>query len=96
MNTTNIFSKEGENGYPRYWANINNKNADGEYIQAPITVRLSKSAEATFKKVARKTKNKKILGGRFELTDCWLKAVEGADENFLILFVNEMREEVDD
>lgn len=89
---TNIFSKETEEGYQRFWTNINNKDADGDYIQAPISVRLSKKAEKSFKEVARKTKNKKILGGTFDIVDCWLKAVEGKDENYVVLFINDMKE----
>lgn len=90
---TNIFGKDmGE--YTKYWLSISTENKDGGYAQASIPARLSKEAVKVFEKSAVKTKTKKIKYATFETDDFWLKAVEGKDAEYVIVFINAMKEYV--
>lgn len=93
----NLFSKDaGE--FIRYWASISTEKYDakkkkgsGEYANASIPVRLSKESIELFEENASKTKNKKILGGKFELDEFWLEAVEPKEgEPYVRLFIKSM------
>lgn len=86
---TKIFGKK-EQDYTRFWAQITTKNKDGEYVNASIRTRLSKDAQKVFKENAIKSKNKDVKWYTFDCSEFWLNAVEGQEENFVVLFVNEM------
>lgn len=72
----------------RYWFSVGTKNTEGEYISAAITVRISNEAKEALKGKWIETKTKNIRKVRVEITDSWLSAVEGKDNNFVVLFVN--------
>ena len=94
----NLFSKQ-EDEYSRYWVSVSTEKADrngkgtGEYINASITVRLSKAAAEVFDDISVKTKTKGITQARVLLKDYWFKAGETKDgETYVYLFVNAMKE----
>ena len=94
----NLFSKE-EDEYTRYWVSVSTEKVDknnkgtGDYMNASITVRLSKKAAEVFDDVCTKTKTKGIKQARVELKDFWFKAAETKDrESYAYIFVNAMKE----
>ena len=98
----NLFSKEaGE--YTRYWASISTEKYDtkkkkgtGKYDKATIPVRLSKDAVEQFDDGSKRTKNKEIIGGHFELKEFWLEAVEPNEgEPYVRLFIKDMEPKED-
>lgn len=93
-----IFKKQGDE-YSRYWANISilpsdegSKKKKKSYESATISVSMSKKAAKAFDRIAEETKNDDVTYAFVRVTDCWLKGVKGKDENFVILFVNELSE----
>lgn len=99
-----LFAKEADFGV-RYWASIStekqskNKKAKKQYVNASISATLSEDAKRIFKKNAEETKNEDVQMLRVEVKEFWLKAVEGRDGDFVVLFVNKIalpKEEEDD
>ena len=92
----NIFGKEKKGGKMRYWVSVSTPETDGdgnktgEYFNASMACYLSESALGWFDAHATATKNACIYGGKFIVTDYWLKAVPGQDNDFVALFINEM------
>lgn len=85
-----IFVKK-EDDKKRYWASISTKNDDG-YVSASIPCNLSAEAKEFMKTHAKKTKSDSVRQCQAILTDFWLKAVEGKESSFVILFINKMKE----
>lgn len=97
-----IFGKKAKGDeYTRYWISMStekvgkNGKPTGEYLKATMPVRMSKKAAETWDEFATKTKNKDIRLGISHITDAWLKVVEGEDENRIIMFVNDLKEQED-
>lgn len=102
----NLFMKEGAD-YKRYWASVSTeiydskkKKGTGDYVRANIPVRLGNEAAKTFDDEADKTKNKKILHGRFKVGKWLLEAVQPKDEDYayvrLVILTMEPAESEDD
>lgn len=87
---TTIFVKKAEDK-KRYWASISTKTEDG-YVSASIPCTLSTEAKAFMKEHAKRTTNETVRQCPCEVTDFWLKAVQGKEGNFLIMFVNKAKE----
>ena len=93
----NLFGKDcGE--YTRYWVSVSTEKYDakknkgtGEYVRASLSATLSKDAAEVFDDNAKKTANKKIRGGRFEIKGAFFKAVEAREgEPFVTFYIHEM------
>ena len=89
---------EFENGAKRrFWANIpdkgykNGKETD-DYIQASIPVNLTGNAAEFFKDHSKETKNADVDICVCRLKNGWLKAVEGKEDNYLVLVCHELAE----
>lgn len=81
--------------HPRYWVSVSNKGyKDGketdEYISANLNASLTKDAIAFFKDHSQTTKNEDIDMCLCKLTNGWLKAVEGKEENYVILVCHKL------
>ena len=85
-----VFGKK-QDGKTRFWMSVHSKNKDNEDVSASVTVSLSEKAKEVFLENMENTKNDEIKKLYVEITDAWLKAVKGKDENFAVLFVNKMR-----
>lgn len=90
-----LFAKETKFGL-RYWASISTKTQEEgkkkpTYVSANISCNLSDDAKKIFKKNAVETSNDEVTMLRAELTDFWLKAIEGKDGEFVILFINRIK-----
>lgn len=101
MRYCNIFRKSDDE-FDRYWMSISTAKLGkdgketGDYIRTNMTVRLSKKAKEVFADNCRKTKNKEVKHGLFELKACSLEAVQPKEgEPFPILFIWEMVPEDD-
>ena len=82
---------------PRFWANISNKGYKNgketdEYIQASIPVNMTGNAAEFFKDHAKQTKNTDVDICVCRLKNGWLKAVEGKEDNYLVLVCHELAE----
>lgn len=93
----NLFGKDcGE--YTRYWISVSTEKWDakknkgtGEYIRASLSATLSKDAADVFDEYAKKTKSKKVRGGRFEVKGAFFKAIEPKDgEPFVTFYIHKM------
>ena len=81
--------------HPRYWVSVSNKGyKDGketdEYINANLSASLTKDAKEFFDQYSQTTKNEDIDMCLCKLTDGWLKAVEGKEENYVILVCHKL------
>ena len=89
-----IFRKETEDR-TRYWVSVSadrtdrKGNATGEYVSANMTAYLSEDAAERFDKICEQTKNDDICTARVKVTHAWLKPIEGKEENFMVLFIND-------
>lgn len=93
----NLFGKDnGE--YTRYWISVSTekwdakkKKGSGEFVRASLNATLSKDAADLFDETAKKTANKKIRGGRYEIKGAFFKAVEPKDgEPFVTFYIHDM------
>ena len=98
-----IFGKKAKgDDFYRYWISMSsekvgkNGKGTGEYLKATMPVRMSKKAAETWEEFAVKTKNKDIKLGISHITDGWLKVVEGPEDPYIVMFVNELIEQEDD
>ena len=98
-----IFGKKAKgDDYYRYWISMSsekvgkNGKATGEYLKATMPVRMSKKAAETWEEFATKTKNKDIKLGISHIKDGWLKVVEGPEDPYIVMFVNDLIEQEDD
>lgn len=93
----NLFGKDCGN-YTRYWISVSTERWDakknkgtGEYIRASLSASLSADASEVFKENSKKTANKKIRGGRFEVKGAFFKAVEPKEgEPFVTFYIHDM------
>ena len=95
-----IFGKKAKgDDYYRYWISMStekigkNGKGTGEYLKATMPVRMSKKAAETWDEFAAKTKNKDIKLGISHIKDGWLKVVEGPEDPYIIMFVNDLCEQ---
>ena len=97
-----IFGKKAKtDDYYRFWLSLStekvgkNGKGTGEYLKATMPVRMSKKAAETWEEFATKTKNKDIKLGISHITDGWLKVVEGPEDPYIVMFVNDLKEQED-
>lgn len=91
-----LFSKEGRD-YTRYWASVSTPvikdgKETGDYYQANIPVRMSKTAQETFDAICVDTHNPEIMMATVYATEYWLKASYGSENDIIVLFINSMDE----
>ena len=98
-----IFGKKAKtDDYYRFWLSLStekvgkNGKGTGEYLKATLPVRMSKDATETWEEFATKTKNKDIKLGISHIKDGWLKVVEGPEDPYIVMFVNDLVEQVDE
>ena len=98
-----IFGKKAKTDeYYRFWISMStekvgkNGKGTGEYLKATMPVRMSKSATEAWEEFATKTKNKDIKLGISHIKDGWLKVVEGPEDPYIVMFVNELTEQESD
>ena len=98
-----IFGKKAKgDDYYRYWISMSTEKVGktgkgtGEYLKATMPVRMSKKAAETWDEFAAKTKNKDIKLGISHIKDGWLKVVEGPEDPYIVMFVNDLVEQEDD
>ena len=98
-----IFGKKAKgDDYYRYWISMStekvgkNGKGTGEYLKATMPVRMSKKAAETWAEFATKTKNKDIKLGISHVKDGWLKVVEGPEDPYIVMFINDLCEQEDD
>ena len=98
-----IFGKKAKgDDYYRFWLSLStekigkNGKGTGEYLKATMPVRMSKSATEAWEGFATKTKNKDIKLGISHIKDGWLKVVEGPEDPYIVVFVNELVEQEQD
>ena len=93
----NLFGKDcGE--YTRYWISVSTevwdakkKKGTGEYIRASLSATLSKEAAEVFEDNSKKTKDRKIKGGRFEVKGAFFKAIDRREgEPFVTFYIHDM------
>lgn len=92
-----LFGKKDAAGRKRYWINVRtavNREKE-EFVDATLTVSLSKKAEEKFVQYSKPCKSGDTRMIRGELTDAWLKAVAFKDGPAVILFVNDFEIVVD-
>lgn len=92
-----LFGNFENDAKPRFWANISNKGYKNgketdEYIQASIPVNMTTTAAEFFKDHAKETKNADVDICVCRLKNGWLKAVEGKEDNYLVLVCHELAE----
>lgn len=96
-----VFRKETEDR-TRFWVSVSTETVDkkgrrtGEYINANIPAYMSNEAYEASEGLWKPTKNDEIDRIHVQVTDAWLKAVEGRDENFVALFINHIDIETED
>ena len=95
-----IFGKKAKtDDYYRFWLSLStekvgkNGKGTGEYLKATLPVRMSKDATETWEEFATKTKNKDIKLGISHIRSGWLKVVEGPEDPYIVLFVNDLCEQ---
>lgn len=98
-----IFGKKAKgDDFYRYWISMSTEKLNkagkpsGEYLKATMPVRMSKKAAETWEEFATKTKNKDIKLGISHIKDGWLKVVEGPEDPYIVMFVNDLIEQEDD
>ena len=98
-----IFGKKAKgDDFYRYWISMSsekvgkNGKGTGEYLKATMPVRMSKKAAETWEEFATKTKNKDIKLGISHIKDGWLKVVEGPEDPYIVMFINDLTEQEDD
>ena len=98
-----IFGKKAKgDDYYRFWISMSTEKLNkagkpsGEYLKATMPVRMSKSATEAWEEFATKTKNKDIKLGISHIKDGWLKVVEGPEDPYIVMFVNELTEQESD
>ena len=98
-----IFGKKAKgDDYYRFWISMSTEKLNkagkpsGEYLKATMPVRMSKSATGAREGFATKTKNKDIELGISHIKDGWLKVVEGPEDPYIVMFVNELTEQEQD
>ena len=95
-----IFGKRAKtDDYYRFWLSLStekvgkNGKGTGEYLKATLPVRMSKDATETWEEFATKTKNKDIKLGISHIRSGWLQVVEGPEDPYIVLFVNDLVEQ---
>ena len=98
-----IFGKKAKTDeYYRFWISMStekigkNGKGTGGYLKATTPARMSKNATAAWAEVATKTKNKDIKRGISHRKDGWLKVVEGPEDPYIVMFVNDLVEQEDE
>ena len=97
-----IFGKKAKtDDYYRFWVSLSTEKVykgkpTGEYLKATMPVRMSKDAAETWEEFAVKTKNKDIKLGISHIRSGWLKVVEGPEDPYIVLFINDLIEQEDD
>ena len=95
-----IFGKKAKtDDYYRFWLSLSTEKVGkkgkgtGEYLKATLPGRMSKAATGTWEEFATKTKNKDIKLGISHIRSGWLKVVEGPEDPYIVLFVNDLCEQ---
>ena len=91
-----IFGKKAKTDeYFRFWISMStekigkNGKGTGECLKATMPVRMSKSATEAWEEFATKTKNEDITLGARHSKAGWLTVVEGAEDHYIAVAVNE-------
>ena len=95
------FTVFGDTGgeYNRFWIGVSTERmkdgkGTGKYANANIQARLSKDAEEVFLDCASKTKNKKILMARMEVSEFYLMAATPKDrelDDYVYVYIKDAK-----